>query len=137
MDISSLTPAWSRRRVAATATPDVVLAIGGGDDEEQWVTPAAWALAPGDSKWRRLADLNVSRHGHAAAAVDSGVFVFGGGTVPGLRPFGAVEFRTAWVPRIEGRPRRKRFDHRVAGFVWMNATRSRSCCLLTVREILA
>ena len=87
--------------LAVTATPDVVLAIGGGDDEEQWVTPAAWALAPGDSKWRRLADLNVSRHGHAAAAVDSGVFVFGGAPCPGYGRTESVEFLPqAWVDSV-------------------------------------
>ena len=52
--------------------------MGGGDDDEQWVTPATWALDVERNTWRRLADLNVARHGHAAAAVGPDVFVFGG-----------------------------------------------------------
>ena len=70
--------------LALVATPQLLIAIGGGDDDEQWVTPAAWALGSGAEEWIRLADLNVPRHGHGAAAVSSGVFVFGGAPCPGF-----------------------------------------------------
>ena len=42
------------------------------------MTPATWSLDPDENRWRRLADLNVARHGHGAAAVGSDVFVFAG-----------------------------------------------------------
>jgi N-acetylneuraminic acid mutarotase len=77
-----------------------IVAVGGGDDAEGWVTPATWALGPGESEWRRLADLNVPRHGHGAAAVGSRVFVFGGAPCPGYGRTDAVE--ALRVPSREG-----------------------------------
>jgi N-acetylneuraminic acid mutarotase len=61
-----------------------VIAIGGGDDDEYWVTPATWAYDPGVNRWQRLADLRVARHGHAAAAVGATAYTFGGAPCPGF-----------------------------------------------------
>ena len=69
----------------------MLVAIGGGDDAEAWVTPATWALDADEGGWHRLADLNVARHGHGAAAVGSEVFVFGGAPCPGYGVTDAVE----------------------------------------------
>jgi Kelch motif protein len=63
--------------------------VAGGDDEEGlgdgggWVTPAAWSLRPGDSRWRRLPDLSQARHGHASAAFGGRLYVFEGSPCPG------------------------------------------------------
>jgi N-acetylneuraminic acid mutarotase len=69
----------------------MVVAIGGGDDGENWVTPATWALDPDEGRWRRLADLTVARHGHGAAVVGSDVYVFAGAPCPGYGHTTAVE----------------------------------------------
>jgi N-acetylneuraminic acid mutarotase len=78
--------------LAVVATPGHVLAIGGGDDTELWVTPATWALDPAaENAWRRLADLDVARHGHGAAVLGSDVYVFGGAPCPGYGRTEVVE----------------------------------------------
>ena len=77
--------------LAVVSAAGMVVAIGGGDDGENWVTPATWALDPDEGHWRRLADLNVARHGHGAAAVGSDVYVFGGAPCPGYGRTDAVE----------------------------------------------
>lgn len=77
--------------LAVVAAAGQIIAIGGGDDEEQWVSPATWALGPNDTTWRRLADLNLARHGHGAAAVGPDVYVFGGAPCPGYGRTNAVE----------------------------------------------
>jgi N-acetylneuraminic acid mutarotase len=69
--------------LAVVSVAGMVVAIGGGDDEESWVTPATWGFNPDEGRWRRLADLNVARHGHGAASVGSNVYVFGGAPCPG------------------------------------------------------
>lgn len=61
-----------------------VVAIGGGDDHEHWVTPATWAFDPAADRWQRLADLSVARHGHAAAAIGTTAYTFGGSPCPGF-----------------------------------------------------
>lgn len=73
-----------------------IVAASGGDDHEGWVTPAAWALRPGQG-WIRLADLNVPRHGHATVALGSTVYVFGDAPCPG---YGRTD--TAEALRIAG-----------------------------------
>lgn len=78
--------------LAVVASGRRVIAIGGGDDEEHWLTPATWALDPTENTWHRLADLNVARHGHGAAAVGSDVYVFGGAPCPGYGRTDAVEY---------------------------------------------
>jgi non-specific serine/threonine protein kinase len=77
--------------LAVVAAAGMVVAIGGGDDPERWVTPATWALDAGDGRWRRLADLNVARHGHGAAVVDGTVYVFAGAPCPGYGHTDVVE----------------------------------------------
>jgi N-acetylneuraminic acid mutarotase len=77
--------------LAVTASEGQIVAVGGGDDGENWVTPAAWGLRPGQNGWRRLADLNVARHGLGAAAVGSDVYVFGGAPCPGYGRTEVVE----------------------------------------------
>jgi hypothetical protein len=73
----------------AATTSGGRLVVTGGDDEEGlregggWVTPAAWSYQPGDSRWRRLPDLSVPRHGHAAAPLGGRVYVFEGAACPG------------------------------------------------------
>lgn len=65
------------------AANGIVAVIGGGDDLEvdglpPWVTGATWAFLPDSDRWRRLPDLLVPRHGHAATVVGDRAFVFGG-----------------------------------------------------------
>lgn len=81
--------------VAVVAAGESLIAIGGGDDREHWITPASWALDPAENKWRRLADLNVARHGLAVAAVGPDVYVFAGSPCPGYGRSDAVELLTA------------------------------------------
>jgi N-acetylneuraminic acid mutarotase len=78
--------------LAVVQAAGMVVAIGGGDDGENWVTPATWALDPDDGRWRRLADLNVARHGHGAAVVGSEVYVFAGAPCPGYGHTDAAEW---------------------------------------------
>lgn len=78
--------------VALVAIRDrVLVAIGGGDDAEGWVTPATWAYDVRSDRWHRLPDLNVARHGHAAAAFGGQAYVFGGSPCPGYGATDAVE----------------------------------------------
>jgi N-acetylneuraminic acid mutarotase len=88
-----------------TGGPSVVTAggkivvVGGGDDIEDWVTPATWALWPKQERWRRLADLQVPRHGHASAALRDRIYVFGGapcadyGRTPNVESLSAARFK--------------------------------------------
>jgi N-acetylneuraminic acid mutarotase len=61
-----------------------VIAIGGGDSWESWVTPAVWAYDPASMRWDRLADLRVGRHGHGATTVGTTAYVFGGSPCQGF-----------------------------------------------------
>jgi Kelch motif len=77
--------------VAAVGAAGRVIAAGGGDDEEDWLTPATWALAPSRNRWQRLADLQVPRHGHSLAALDGVAYTFGGSPCPGYAATDAAE----------------------------------------------
>jgi N-acetylneuraminic acid mutarotase len=75
---------------AAVATEDEVVVAGGGDDlgtggaegVDAWVTRAVWAFDREAMSWRRLPDLTLPRHGHAAALANGRVYVFGGAPCP-------------------------------------------------------
>ena len=69
--------------LAVVAAGNRVVALGGGDDGEDWVTPATWSFDPDSNRWQRLADLRLSRHGHAAAALGADAYAFGGSPCPG------------------------------------------------------
>lgn len=75
----------------AVAVAGQIVVVGGGDDAERWVTPATWAYSPARGSWRRLADLRVPRHGHAAAVLGNRVYVFGGAPCPGFGRTDSVE----------------------------------------------
>jgi N-acetylneuraminic acid mutarotase len=77
--------------LAAVAVAERVIAVGGGDDDEAWVTPATWAFDPASDRWQRLADLSVARHGHAAAALGNTAYVFGGAPCPGYAETDSAE----------------------------------------------
>jgi N-acetylneuraminic acid mutarotase len=77
--------------IALVAANGRIIAVGGGDDAEGWVTPATWAYAPAEDRWRPLADLGVARHGHAAVAFGDRLYVFGGSPCPGYGRTDAVE----------------------------------------------
>ena len=77
--------------LAVVRARDRLVAIGGGDDIEDWVTPATWAFDPATDRWQRLADLRAPRHGHAAAALGADVYVFGGAPCPGYGLTDSVE----------------------------------------------
>lgn len=64
--------------LAAAATDDAVIAIGGGNDEAGTVTGAVQELDPKTDEWTRLPDLRTARHGHGAALVGDKIWVFGG-----------------------------------------------------------
>ena len=81
---------------AVVATDEEVLVIGGGDDMGEgergpWVTRAAWAFDPDQERWRRLPNLHVARHGHAAAVSGDRVYVFSGSPCPGYGMTSSVE----------------------------------------------
>lgn len=61
-----------------------IVATGGGDDLEKWVTPASWAYDPRTNRWERLPDLRLARHGHAMLPVGSRLYVFGGAPCTGF-----------------------------------------------------
>lgn len=75
----------------AVAVAGEIVVVGGGDDAERWVTPATWAYSLATNSWRRLADLQVPRHGHAAAVLGNRVYVFGGAPCPGFGRTDSVE----------------------------------------------
>ena len=77
--------------LAVVAAHGSLVAVGGGDDAEGWVTPATWWFEPRTQHWRRLADLRIPRHGHAAAAVGDEIYVFGGAPCPGYGRTDSVE----------------------------------------------
>jgi N-acetylneuraminic acid mutarotase len=77
--------------LAAVEHEGELVAIGGGDDGDGWVTGATWAFDPETSRWRRLADLNVPRHGHAAVSADGRLLVFGGSPCVGYGRTDAIE----------------------------------------------
>lgn len=77
--------------LAAVAAGGKLVAIGGGDDHEGWVTGATWAFDPDRDRWRRLPDLLQARHGHGAAALGDRVYVFGGSPCPGAGRTAKVE----------------------------------------------
>jgi N-acetylneuraminic acid mutarotase len=86
--------------LSVIASAGMVITIGGGDDGESWVTPATWGLDPDEGEWRRLADLNVARHGHGAATVGDQVYVFAGAPCPGYGVTDVVEsFRPSTATR--------------------------------------
>jgi len=55
-----------------------LVAMGGGDDRERWVTGAVQRLDPRTRTWSRLADMRTPRHGFGAAVADGSVWTFGG-----------------------------------------------------------
>jgi N-acetylneuraminic acid mutarotase len=72
---------------AAVATENEVVVIGGGDDlgsdgSDPWVTGAVWAFNPKTGRWRRLPDLSLPRHGHAAAVANGRIYALGGAPCP-------------------------------------------------------
>jgi N-acetylneuraminic acid mutarotase len=74
---------------AAVAANGELVVVAGGDDMGYdgggtWVTPSVWAFDPQRAKWRRLPDLPVPRHGHAATVADGRIYVFGGSPCPGF-----------------------------------------------------
>jgi N-acetylneuraminic acid mutarotase len=77
--------------LAAVEHEGELVAIGGGDDGDGWVTGATWAFDPETSRWRRLADLNVPRHGHAAVSAEGRLVVFGGSPCVGYGRTDAIE----------------------------------------------
>jgi N-acetylneuraminic acid mutarotase len=77
--------------LTATAVNGDIYAVGGGDDNDGWVTPASWAFDPEDGQWRRLPDLGVPRHGHAAAAANGRIYIFGGAPCEGYGKTNSVE----------------------------------------------
>jgi hypothetical protein len=68
-----------------------LVVISGGDDLEEWVTPATWALDAGERRWRRLPDMRVARHGHASATAGDRIYVFGGAPCAGYGQTASVE----------------------------------------------
>jgi hypothetical protein len=80
--------------LALVAARGRLVAIGGGDDIEEWVTPGTWSFEPATERWRRLSDLREARHGHAAAAVGDEIYVFGGAPCPGYGRSDSVEMLT-------------------------------------------
>jgi N-acetylneuraminic acid mutarotase len=82
--------------LAAVAARGKVVVIG-GDDERNWtagrgwVTGSTWSFDPARSRWRRLPDLGVPRHAHAAAVAAGRIYVFGGATCPGFGRTDAAE----------------------------------------------
>jgi N-acetylneuraminic acid mutarotase len=81
---------------AAVATEDELVVVAGGDDLgtggiKPWVTAAVWAFDPGGEEWRRLPDLNVARHGHAAAVANDRIYVLGGAPCPDFGLTDSVE----------------------------------------------
>ncbi len=82
------------------ATRDAVIAIGGGDDRQRWVTPAAWSFDPRRNRWIRLPDLRLARHGFGAAVVGQRIYVFGGAPCAGFGTTGAAE--SLAIPSVIG-----------------------------------
>jgi Kelch motif len=79
----------------ATVTVDgKLIAIGGSNEPEHWVTPSTWEFAPEAGEWRRLADLKEPRHAHAAAVVDGRILVLEGAPCAGYGQTHAVESLT-------------------------------------------
>ncbi len=123
--------------LALVATPRFVIAVGGGDDEEHWVTPAAWALAPGAETsgfaWPTSTsrDTGTVRRRSARASSSS----------PARHAPALANPRSSSSSiRHTSKPRAERVQlagggtlSRRAAFSRMNATRSRSCCLFMVR----
>jgi N-acetylneuraminic acid mutarotase len=77
--------------LAVASSGEEVIAVGGGDDGERWVTPATWAFHPVRETWRRLPDLNLARHGHGIAVANGRVYVFGGAPCVGFGTTDSVE----------------------------------------------
>jgi N-acetylneuraminic acid mutarotase len=77
---------------AATVDGRIVV-IGGGNDDFRsgWVTPAVWAYDIAADAWTRLPDLEVARHGHAAAVAAGRIYAFGGSPCPGYGVLRSVE----------------------------------------------
>jgi hypothetical protein len=77
--------------LTAVAARGRLVATGGGDDLEGWVTGATWAFDPGRNGWSRLPDLRQARHGHGAATFHGSVYVFGGAPCSGAGRTAQVE----------------------------------------------
>ena len=77
--------------LALVAARGGLVAVGGGDDAEEWVTPGTWSFEPETERWQRLSDLREARHGHAAAAVGDEIYVFGGAPCPSYGRTDSVE----------------------------------------------
>jgi hypothetical protein len=85
------TNAWERlpplplgvAAISTVAIGDTVVATGGADDSEGWVTPSVWAFDVGESRWHRLPDLVVPRHGHTAIVHRGRLYAIGGSPCAG------------------------------------------------------
>ena len=62
----------------AAAVERFVLAIGGDDDREGWVTDAVQRYDPVSDRWTRLPAMRTKRHGMAAAIAGERLWTFGG-----------------------------------------------------------
>jgi N-acetylneuraminic acid mutarotase len=90
---------WERLRpipqgvgaLGAAATHREFIAVGGGDDHQDWVTPATWAYDPARNRWRRLPDLRVPRHAHGTAIAGDRLYVLAGAPCAGYGETDAVE----------------------------------------------
>jgi Kelch motif/Galactose oxidase, central domain len=69
--------------VAAVAIGNAVVATGGADDSEGWITPSVWAFDVGKGRWLRLPDLAVPRHGHTAIVQNGRLYAIGGSPCAG------------------------------------------------------
>lgn len=79
-----------------TATDGRLVVTGGGEDTVDgapggWVLRTAYAYDPRRQTWRRLPDMLLPRHGHAAAAVGGRVYALRGIPCPGYGESSAVE----------------------------------------------
>jgi N-acetylneuraminic acid mutarotase len=62
----------------AAAVDGFVLAIGGDDDREGWVTGAVQRYDPTSNEWTQLPPMRTKRHGMAAAIAGDRLWTFGG-----------------------------------------------------------
>jgi non-specific serine/threonine protein kinase len=70
------------------------VALGGGNDPAETVTPAVQEFAPASRRWTELPSLRTARHGHGAAVADGKIWVFGGSLCAYFNATDDVE----WLP---------------------------------------
>ena len=68
---------------AVVAAEGAIVAVGGADDVQGWVTPSTWAFVPADGRWRRLPDLVTARHGLTAIVRGGMLYAIGGAPCAG------------------------------------------------------